>query len=448
MPKSDEKEKVLVVDNHPLIIKFVSGLLEKNGYLVETAADGLSALDVLTTFSPDYIILDLVMPNINGASLCRIIRADARFANTSIFILSAAAAEISGCTETFGADRCIAKGPFPEMGEHLLQALRQQKSPGGRAPETTLGLETTYPRGITRELLDANHHLGVIVGSIIEGIVELNEEERILLINRAAAEFFSEPEQSLLGRNFISLFREEDRQFVSVLLESDVRVASANSVELGGRFLSIRAVPIELEQKNRIVVINDVTQAMKTREALEKANEALETLSRTDPLSGLANRRWFDERIQREWRRMQREKKPITILLCDVDLFKQFNDRFGHPAGDDCLRFVADRLTELAKRPADLAARFGGDEFAVIFPDTHEQGAGHLARTLKAGISTFDFSDIATGEKAAIALSIGTATAYPGESRTPERLISLADEALYKAKKAGRNRIVSLTLDP
>ena len=229
---------------------------------------------------------------------------------------------------------------------------------------------------------------------------------------------------------------------------ADVRVASANSVELGGRFLSIRAVPIEPGQANRIVVINDVTQAMKTREALEEANKALDALSRTDPLTGIANRRWSDERIQREWRRMQRDKKPITILLCDVDLFKQFNDRFGHPAGDDCLRFVADRLSELARRPADLAARFGGDEFAVIFPDTHEQGAGHLARTLKASIGAFDFSDITTGEKAAITLSIGTATAYLGKTRTPEKLISLADEALYKAKKAGRNRIVSLKLDP
>ena len=448
MPKSDEKEKVLVVDNHPLIIKFVSGLLEKNGYRVETAQDGISALDLLNTFSPDYMILDLVMPNINGASLCRIIRADVRFANTPIFILSATAAESADGTETHGADRCIAKGPLPEMGEHILQVLRQQKSPGSPAGGRTLGLETIHPRSITRELLDANRHLEVIVESIIEGIVELNAEDRILLVNQAAAGFFSEPEQRLLGRNFISLFKEEDRQFVSVLLESDVRVASANSVELGGRFLSIRAVPIEPEQPNRIVVINDITQAMKTRESLEEANKALDTLSRTDPLTEIANRRWFDERIQREWRRMQREKKPLTILLCDVDLFKQFNDRYGHPAGDDCLRFVAARLTELARRPADLAARFGGDEFAVIFPNTHEQGASHLARTLKANIGTFDFSDIATGKKASVTLSIGTATAYPGGPRTPERLISLADEALYKAKKAGRNRTVSLTLDP
>jgi len=447
LPQSDEKEKVLVVDNHPLIIKFVSGLLERNGYKVEAAEDGLSALDLLNTFSPDYIILDLVMPNINGASLCRIIRADARFGNTPIFILSATAAESADKTETLGADRCIAKGPLPEMGENILRALSQQKNRGCPAGGETMGLETIHSRSITLELLDANRHLEVIVGSILEGIVELNAEDRILLVNRAAAEFFSEPEQCLLGRNFVCLFKEEDRQFVSVLLESDVRVASANSVELGGRFLSIRAVPIEPEKSNRIVVINDVTQAMKTREALEEANKALDSLSRTDPLTGLANRRWFDEHIQREWRRMQREKKSITILLCDVDLFKQFNDRYGHPAGDDCLRFVADRLVKVARRPADLSARLGGDEFAAIFPDTHEQGVSHLARTLKTNIGTFEFSDIATGEKAAITLSIGIATAYPSKTQTPERLISLADEALYKAKKAGRNRIVSMTLD-
>ncbi len=445
---SDLKEKVLVVDNHPMVLKFVSALLEKNGYRVRTAQDGLEALDVLSDFTPDYILLDLVMPNINGAALCRIIRGNQRFEKTPLFIVSATAAEIDDCAGTLGADRCIPKGPFPEMGDKILNALRQPKdSILSERRETTPGPDLIYPRNITRELLEANRHLEVILESIVEGIVELNAEGRILLINPAAAGFFSETPQTLLGKNFLGLFKEEDRQFVSLLLESDIRVASASSVAFEDRYLSVKAVAIEPEKSNRIVVINDVTAAMKTRDALEAANKALSTLSRVDPLTGLANRRWFDERIALEWRRMRREKRPMALLLCDVDFFKQFNDRYGHPAGDDCLRFVAGLLSEQSRRPGDLAARFGGDEFALILPDTDGKGAVHLAHAMKGNIGQFDISEIATGKTGAITLSIGIATAYPNESRTPSNLLSLADEALYKAKEAGRNRIVSLMLE-
>ena len=448
MPTSDEKEKVLVVDNHPLIIKFVSDLLKKNGYEVQTAKDGLAAIDVLNSFTPDYIIVDLVMPNINGAMLCRIVRGNPRFASTPLYILSATAAEISCRAEVLGADLCIAKGPFPEMGENILEALGRPIGPGiSDKKNPTLGLENIYPRSITKELLDANRHLEVILESISEGIVEINREGRILFINPAASVFFAENVQELLGRYFLELFKEEDRKFVQLLLESDIRVASANCIEHGARYLSIKAMVIEPEKENRIVVINDVTATMRTRDALEEANRALSTLSRTDPLTGVANRRWFDDRIQQEWRRMQRDKKPMSLLLCDVDLFKNFNDQYGHPAGDDCLRFVSDMLTSLSKRPGDLAARFGGDEFALILPDTAEEGAAHIARKLKQNTGQFDFSEISTGNNISITLSIGIATARPGKSRTPENLISLADKALYMAKEGGRNRIVSLILD-
>jgi diguanylate cyclase (GGDEF)-like protein/PAS domain S-box-containing protein len=446
--KETKKEKVLIVDNHPLILKFVSDLLGKHGYEVQTAKDGLSAIDVLNTFTPDYIIVDLVMPNINGAALCRIIRGNPRFSQTPLFILSATAAEISCPAESLGADLCIAKGPFPEMGENILQALRNPRAPDiVKEKGEILGLDTIYPRSITRELLEINRHLEVILECISEGILEINQAGRILFINPAAAAYFSEEAQTLLGRDFFELFKEEDRKFVSLLLESDIRVASANCIEHRSRYLSIKSVPIGPDEPNRIVVISDVTAAMRTRDALEQANKALSTLSKTDALTGIANRRWFDDRIQQEWRRMQREKKPLTLLLCDVDHFKQFNDRFGHPAGDDCLRFVSELLSDLIKRPGDLAARYGGDEFALILPDTSEEGAIQLAEKLRSKTGQLDFTEISTGKTAAITLSIGIATALPGESHTPANLLSLADNALYEAKQGGRNRIVFRQLE-
>ena len=432
-----------MVDNHPMVLKYVSGLLEKNGYQVETAEDGLFAIDALESFSPDFIFVDLVMPNIDGPTFCRIIRKDARFAETPIFILTATAAEARCLPESIGADLCIAKGPFPEMGENILRALASWKT-SDRPDESdrVLGLDKIYPRGITKELLDVKKHFETLLKSISDGIVEINDEGRILYINPAASDFLSTPSEQLIGRNLLGLFGKTAREKVAGVLESGGTLRNGQCVVHRNRHLSVKAIGMDSDRSNRLVVINDVTEYERTRSALVKANDALSVLSRTDGLTGIANRRWFDDRLLREWRRMRREGNPLSLLLCDIDYFKDFNDRYGHPAGDQCLQAVSRALAEQSKRPGDLAARYGGDEFALILPDTAKAGAVHLANVLQKEIEELDFSIMAGEKKIPLSLSIGIASARPGGGNTPENLLSLADNALYDAKKAGRNQMV------
>lgn len=176
------------------------------------------------------------------------------------------------------------------------------------------------------------------------------------------------------------------------------------------------------------------------REKLLQANGQLERLATEDPLTGLANRRHFDQALAQELRRAAREATPLALLLVDLDHFKRFNDSYGHVAGDECLKAVSAQLALCAKRPGDLAARYGGEEMGIILPRTDLAGAMHIARQLQQGIQALGIAHRAS-PFGCVTVSIGVATLQgePGP-RSPVQLIEAADRALYRAKAAGRNR--------
>ncbi len=175
-----------------------------------------------------------------------------------------------------------------------------------------------------------------------------------------------------------------------------------------------------------------------SQEQLEQANAELQKLAALDGLTGIANRRRFDETIRAEWQRAQRNKKPLSLLMCDVDHFKKYNDGLGHQAGDLCLKKVAGALTGCLKRPADLAARYGGEEFALVLPDTSIDGAAQLAESCRTHVERLQLEHPAGG---VVTLSLGVASVVPDNHSTLEELIARADKALYASKEAGRNRV-------
>ena len=175
-----------------------------------------------------------------------------------------------------------------------------------------------------------------------------------------------------------------------------------------------------------------------SQQKLADANVQLQKLAALDGLTGIGNRRAFDDTLQREWQRGQRAKKPLSMLLCDVDSFKLYNDEFGHQAGDLCLKKVAAVLTEQLKRPADLAARYGGEEFAIVLPETDLDGALKLAEACRAHLAALALEHPVTNA-GVVTISIGVASLVPVPEYTPADLIASADKALYAAKAAGRN---------
>lgn len=182
--------------------------------------------------------------------------------------------------------------------------------------------------------------------------------------------------------------------------------------------------------------------------ALEDANlllaNAIDTLHRIstlDGLTGVSNRRHFDDTLLLEWRRAARKEVPLSLLMFDIDFFKPFNDASGHQAGDDCLRAVAQALQDSLHRASDLVARYGGEEFAVLLPECAEEQARTLAEILRARIEGLRYPHEAA-PAGVVTVSVGVAAAVPSKGLSPEDLVRRADEALYEAKRRGRNRVV------
>lgn len=204
-------------------------------------------------------------------------------------------------------------------------------------------------------------------------------------------------------------------------------------------YLAIDAGPIHDEDGKLIAVV----ETLRDMTDQKRAEAALKTLAASDGLTGLANRRSFDQTLVMEWSRAQRTKKPLSLLFADVDYFKLYNDLHGHQKGDECLRAVASVIGENAFRPADLSARYGGEEFAIIMPETDQGGACKVAERLRDVVARLRLTHGAPGAGPFVTLSIGIATQIPGEDVCAEFLLRLADQALYAAKNSGRNRVVA-----
>ena len=197
-----------------------------------------------------------------------------------------------------------------------------------------------------------------------------------------------------------------------------------------------------------IVVMRDISKRKRAEQKLEAAHAELTRLATTDGLTGLANRRCFDEALEREWRRAERDGSSLSLLLLDVDRFKLFNDRYGHQEGDACLRAVAQAVAACIGRPGDLVARYGGEELVLLLPGTEGDGAAVLAERVRAAIEALRLTHEGNpGQGGVVTASIGVASILPSMVthsgiNSPEALVVAADEALYEAKRCGRNRVV------
>ena len=184
---------------------------------------------------------------------------------------------------------------------------------------------------------------------------------------------------------------------------------------------------------------------VRTHLHLHDAQQRLATLSRMDELTGLLNRRSFDEALDTEWRRNLREETPLALILCDIDHFKQYNDRHGHLAGDVCLREVAGAIANAMRRPTDVATRYGGEEFAALLANTDGEGARRVAETIRANVESAVVGAVngrgAGDALGPVTISCGVAVVVPSAAAHPTDLVARADAKLYEAKAKGRNRV-------
>jgi two-component system chemotaxis family response regulator WspR len=216
---------------------------------------------------------------------------------------------------------------------------------------------------------------------------------------------------------------------------NDYLVKLPDTIELIARIRHHSRSYINLLQRNAAY-----KALRESQQRLQESNLELQRLTNTDGLTGIANRRYFDEYLGAEWRRARREQNPLSLFLIDVDNFKLYNDTYGHVAGDEVLRKIAATIQDGSRRPADLAVRFGGEEFALILPGTTAGGVRLVGEKVRRAVEHLRIPhEVSAGGW--VTVSGGCATLVPEETDSPTRLIEIADVGLYRAKNSGRNRI-------
>jgi diguanylate cyclase (GGDEF)-like protein/PAS domain S-box-containing protein len=239
------------------------------------------------------------------------------------------------------------------------------------------------------------------------------------------AEFYPDPEYRQQVLDFIELADRSWRDFKT-------RTRS-------GKVIDTAWANVRLSDGSKVGIGQDISDRQRIILALEEANRELQNLANLDGLTQIVNRRGFDDYLQREWNRLTREESPLSLLLCDIDHFKLYNDTHGHIAGDQCLRQIAQAIAIPLKRPADLIARYGGEEFAVVLPNTTAEGAIQVAELIQLQVQQLQIVHGRSPVARHVTISIGIATTVPIQQVPPDALVAVADGALYQAKAQGRN---------
>ncbi|MCM0590985.1 MAG: PleD family two-component system response regulator [Gloeotrichia echinulata IR180] len=323
---------ILVADDDKTIRVLLREAMEQEGYRVVEVNDGKQCLDAYETIKPDIVLLDAVMPVMDGFTCCK----------------------------------------------HLLQIARN---------------------------------------NLISALATFDIE-------------------SALGNNVISKLWKRTPILMITSLDDEASVDRA--FEAGATDYVTKPIHwAVLRQRLRRLL-----QQAQVYKQLEAANQALQHLANVDGLTGLANRRRFDDYLNTQWINLAQEELPLSLMLCDIDFFKFYNDKYGHPAGDVCLQQVGGVLNQNAQKTQDLVARYGGEEFAVIMPNTHAAGAVHVAKGMQAGVRDLQIVHHGSAVSQYVTLSMGVATIIPTWESSPSDLIVAADKALYQAKADGRDRII------
>jgi diguanylate cyclase (GGDEF)-like protein/PAS domain S-box-containing protein len=322
-----------------------------------------------------------------------------------------------------------ASSPESESSPPVFDTHAQAKNVGTQTPWQSIGEQ----QALFRYLLD----------QINDGIFIIDPDSGVILdANRAAYHRLGYVREDLVGAHLSTITVNTGKNMsLSQLAKKGLTTSGGIYEEYhqhrnGHRIpMEINARLIELDSRSYIVAIaRDITD----RKQLE--NE-LRQLTTEDSLTGVFNRRFFDETLAQEWRRMMRARHPISLLMVDVDHFKHYNDTYGHIGGDVCLRQIAVEMKRQMRRAGDIVARYGGEEFVVILPETDSETALAFAETLRQSIESLGLEHIGLVDESVVTISIGVATAVPEANHSPLRLVGLADKALYRAKADGRNRV-------
>ncbi len=323
---------ILVVDNNPMVLSFMSEILTGAGYEVRTSDTGLGAFDILQSSTPDFIFVDLVMPEIDGEQLLQVLKKMDCMAGVKKIILSAVAAENSEMSFGDIADACIAKMPFKKMKKVVLSVVADFESGNTeKYRDIIVGAEELYSREITEELLITKHHQGILLASIIDGFVEMTLHRRILYANPAAVELIDKPEEKILSADFISLFTPEYEEKLTETLHSlrqnPIEIGEHEKIVLNGKRILIKFIPAIYGTQHSIIAnLQDITLRKQAEDTIKSSLEQKENLLREfhhrvktnlqiiSSLLNLQSQRVADKEFKQHFTRSQSRIEAMSLV--------------------------------------------------------------------------------------------------------------------------------------
>ena len=460
-----DKLDILVIDDDEVDRMNVQHLLKSEGVNadIHEASDCSSGIAKMKSINIDCVLIDYKLPDATGLEVLEELRIMNR--NNIPLILLTGMGNEQLATEVMkrGASDYLSKSKL--NGESLVRSINN-----------AIQLRSIEQKVCVAEqaLADSEKSYRTIVETVSDVIFRLGPDQKVEFVN-PAIRFFGYDPSELVGHSidkFIDV-PPDDQGFISKIATQAVGPLSTSNLEVNIKESimdgEVRLIPVLLDAfglwnvPDEEVFKNDVDkqflgtlciarnimeikavedELLQTQHRLMDTVDELKKISTFDGLTGIANRRFFDEYSEKEWRRAQRDKQSFTVVMIDLDCFKSYNDTYGHQRGDACLKEVAEVFKNSMKRPSDLAARYGGEEFVLTLPETDKEGGYKLAEQLRQKIIALklEHENNACGNEVTISLGVATVVAEPG-MLFPD-LIVQADNALYEAKKSGRNRTV------
>ena len=426
-PHGDGSSVLLVVDDYPENLISMRALLQRDDWQVVTAESGLEALEVLLQHEVDLVLLDVMMPGMDGFEVARLMRGNQRTRMTPIIFLSANAQSPAAVLEGYasGAIDYLFKPFDPHILKPKVQALLEHQRIRRALQRLSHDLESA--RAFNASVLD----------NAAEGILVVSEEGVIEYANPAISRLLNAPIQELQGQEFLSFMQ---KPHVPTWLDSQMYAGYRkgetwrlhDALLRTGRGQQVPAAlscaPLPAEQKAMVVTVLDMSE-------VRHLHQQLEFQAVTDPLTGLLNRRGFHQAVENTLLRSERTEQSLVLLYLDLDGFKRVNDSLGHDAGDRVLRWVSEQL-QGGLRSYDIIGRMGGDEFTALLELEFPEQAAKISEKLIERVSVCQQVD---GLDVMLGVSIGIAT-FPDCGSDLNGLLRAADIAMYEAKRAGRQQ--------
>lgn len=445
--------RILVTDDNPLNVKLLSAKLAREYYTVVTAENGLQAVEKAATDKPDLILLDVMMPEMDGFEACRQIKANPATQGIPVVMVTALSDvqdRVRGLDA--GADDFLTK-PINDIAlmarvrsclrlKSLMDEWRMREGTGAmtgdldedgmRSGQIILLDDSPHDQDIVRKHIN---HIGMTCHPIskMEEIEPLLERERIHVI---MMNLNMQSEDGL--RICANLKANEATRYVPVVVYADESELSkiAKALDIGANDYIFKPVdPHELQARLRTQI-----RHKRTYDRLRLSYEKNMTMAITDSLTGVHNRHYLEKNMPRLFERSKANSKPISVAMLDIDFFKKINDSYGHHVGDQVLQELVRRLNACI-RFFDIVVRMGGEEFALIMPETPYAAAINAGERLRAAVSNTPFSIQDPKLELAVTMSVGVSGSDDGQD-TAEVMLRKADAALYKAKETGRNKVV------